>query len=104
MKAIVDAKEFSQALNRVIKVIKKSTIPALEGVLVQVKDGRCTLTATDFTTWLTADIPVEGDDLGFVFQRPKDAAKACGHFEGRLVLETEEKESGKNRWTQLTMF
>lgn len=104
MKATVDAKEFSQALNRVIKVIKKSTILELEGVLVQVKDGRCTLTGTDFTTWLSVTIPAEGDDLGFVFQRPKDAAKACGHFEGQLTLETEEKDTGKERWTQLTMF
>ena len=103
MKAIVDAKEFSQALNRVIKVIKKSTIPALEGVLVQVKDGRCTLIATDFTTWLSVTIPAAGDDLGFVFQHPKDAARACAHFEGQLVLITEGRDNGKARWTQLTM-
>ena len=104
MKAIVDAKEFSQALNRVIKVIKKSTIPALEGVLVQIKDDRCTLFATNFTTWLSVTIPAIGDDLGFVFQRPKDTARACGHFDGQLLLEAEEKDNGKDRWTQLTMF
>ena len=91
MKATVDAKEFSQALNKVIKVIKQASIPELEGVLVSISNDRCTLTATDFTTWLTTTIPARGDDLSFVFQRPKDAARACGHFEGELILEAEEK-------------
>ena len=91
MRATVDAKEFSQALNKVIKVIKPASIPELEGVLVSISNDRCTLTATDFTTWLTTTIPARGDDLSFVFQRPKDAARACGHFEGELILEAEEK-------------
>jgi DNA polymerase III sliding clamp (beta) subunit (PCNA family) len=103
MRATVDAKEFSQTLNKVIKVIKRSRVPILEGALVQIKDGRCTLTATDFTTWLTAEIPAVGDDLSFVFQRPKDTAQACKHFEGRLMLETEGKSTGKDQWLQLTM-
>ena len=103
MRATVDAKEFFQALSKVVKVLKPSVVPVMEGVLVQIKDGRCIITATDFTTWLTTKIPAEGDDMGFVFQRPKDAARACGHFEGELVLETEEKDTGKNRWLQLTM-
>lgn len=103
MSAIVDAKEFSQALNKVIKVIKRSPLPVLEGVLVQIRGGACTLTATDFTTWLTTAIPAQGDTLAFVLQRPKDTAQACGCFEGELALETEEKSGGKNRWLQLTM-
>lgn len=103
MRATVDAKEFFQALKQIIKVIKQSSIPELEGVLVQIKDGFCTLTATDFTTWLTASVPAEGDDLGFVFQRPKDAVRACARFNGQLILETVEKSSGKDHWLQLTM-
>ncbi|USF25257.1 hypothetical protein N510_000168 [Firmicutes bacterium ASF500] len=103
MRAFVDAREFSKAMNKVIKVVKKSAIPVLEGVLVQIKDGRCILTATDFTTWLTTTLPAQGDDLAFVFQRPKDAARACGHFDGELTLETEEKATGKDRWLQLIM-
>ena len=47
MRAIVDAKEFSKALKMVSGVLKKSHIPVLDGVLVQVKDNICTLTATD---------------------------------------------------------
>lgn len=103
MRAIVDATEFSQALNKVIKVVKRSQIPVLEGVLVQIKDGACTLTATDWTTWLTTAIPAQGEDLAFVLQRPRDTARACGCFEDELALETEEKSSGKNRWLRLTM-
>ena len=103
MSAIVDAKLFSQALSKVIKVVKRSPVPVLEGVLVQIKDGTCTLTATDFTTWLTTAIPAQGDDLSFVLQRPKDTARACGCFEGGLILEVEEKSGGKHRWFQLTM-
>lgn len=101
MVASVDAKLFSQALNKVIKVIKKSQIPVLEGVLVQIKNGGCTLTATDFTTWLTTTIPAVGDDLDFVFRWPKDVVRASKHFEGEMTLETEE--SGKDHWLRLTM-
>lgn len=103
MRAIVDAKQFSQALNKVIKVVKRSPIPVLEGVLVQIKGEVCILTATDFTTWLTTAIPAQGENLTFVLQRPRDTARACGCFEGKLSLETEEKSGGKNRWLQLTM-
>ena len=103
MRAIVDAKEFSQALNKVIKVIKPASIPELEGVLVSISNDRCTLTATDFTTWLTTTIPARGDDLSFVFQRPKDAARACGHFEGELTLDAVEKSAEKDHCIQLTM-
>lgn len=104
MRAVVDAKEFSQALNKVIKVVKPSSIPVMEGVLVQIKNGSCTLTATDFTTWLTTTIPAVGGDLAFVFRWPKDVVRASKHFEGEMTLETEEKSNGKNRWLQLTMF
>ena len=103
MKAVVDAKEFSQALNKVIKALKPSAVPVLAGVLVQIKDGLCTMTASDWSTWLTTAIPAEGDDLGFVFQHPKDTARACGHFEGRLTLEVEDKNLGKGHWIKLTM-
>lgn len=103
MRAIVDAKGFSKALKMVSGVLKKSHIPVLEGVLVQVKDNICTLTATDYTTWLTTTLPAQGSDLGFVFPRPKDTAKACAHFDGELAFEAVEKTKGKDRWIQLTM-
>jgi DNA polymerase III sliding clamp (beta) subunit (PCNA family) len=101
VRATVDAKEFFQALNKVIKVVKRSQIPVLEGVLVQIKDEACTLAATDFTTWLTTTVPAVGDDLAFVFQRPKDVVRASRHFEGEMTLETQE--IGKDQRLRLTM-
>lgn len=47
---IVDAKAFSEAMNKVSRVLKKSAIPILEEIRVSVKDGVCTLTATDLET------------------------------------------------------
>lgn len=83
---IVDAKAFAEAMGKVSRVLKKSALPILEEIAVSVKDGRCTLAATDMDTWLTAELPVCGDDLSFVFQRTKDVMKACAHFEGELML------------------
>lgn len=71
-------------------------MPVMEGVLVQIKDGCCTLTATDFTTWLTTAIPAVGDNLSFVFQRPRDAAQAYAYFDGELTLEVVERSNRKD--------
>lgn len=93
MKAVVDAKAFSEALNQVSKVPKRSTIPVLEGLLVRFENGRCLVTGTDLTTWLTMEVPAQGDDFSFVFQKPQAAAKACRYFEGELSLEMTDEES-----------
>ena len=47
MRATVDAKAFVQALDRVSGIIRKSSIPVLNAVLVRFGDGHCTLTATN---------------------------------------------------------
>lgn len=101
-KAIVDAREFSQALDQVGKVLKKSTIPALSEALVRFSGGVCTLTATDLNTWLIKQIPADGDDLAFVFRRTKDVAKACRLFDGELTLELSDTGEGKAR--RLTLY
>ena len=78
MRAVVDAKEFSQALDKVSRALRKSAcIPVLEEALVRFTGGRCILTGTDFETWLMTEIPAQGDDFAFVFHRTADAAKAC---------------------------
>lgn len=94
-KIIVDAKAFAEAMGKVSRVLKKSAIPMLEEIAVSVKDGCCTLAATDMDTWLAAELPACGDDLSFVFQRTKDVMKACAHFEGELALtlDTEDKKN-----------
>lgn len=77
MRAVVDAKEFSKALDKVSKAVRKSKyIPVLEEVLVQFRNGRCVLTGTDLETWLTAEIPARGDDFAFIFYRTASAVKA----------------------------
>lgn len=83
---IVDAKAFSEAMNKVSRVLKKSAIPILEEIRVSVKDGVCTLTATDLETWLTARLPVKGDDMSFTFFKTKDVTVQVGD---RYVLFTD---------------
>ena len=87
MRATVDAKAFSEALNHVGRVPRQSTIPVLAGVLVRFENGRCSITGTDFTTWLTITRPAVGDDFTFLLDNPSDASKACRFFDGKLTLE-----------------
>ena len=54
-KIIVDAKVFAEAMNKVSRVLKKSALPMLEEIAVSVKDGCCTLAATDMDTWLVTE-------------------------------------------------
>lgn len=93
MRAIVDAKAFSEALGSVCKVLQKSTIPILEGVLVRFKDGRCSLTGSDFTTWLTVGLPVRGEEFALVLEKPLEVMKACRYYRGELTLEAHEIQS-----------
>ena len=81
-RAVVDAKEFSHAMSKISKVLKKCAIPILEEVCLQIQNGRCTLTATDLETWLTAELPASGDDMFFAFRKTKDILRACSHFDG----------------------
>ncbi len=87
MRAYVDVKAFSEALSNVSRVLQKSRIPVLEGLLVQFEGGLCTLIGTDMTTWLSVRLPARGDDFSFVLQKPQAAVKACRYFDGELTLE-----------------
>ena len=101
--ATIDAKAFSEGLDQISKVLQKSPIPVVSEVSVRIEDGACILTATDLDTWLSKQIPAQGDDLAFVFTRTKDVAKACRMFDGPLVLELEETCSEKNTERSLLM-
>lgn len=93
MRAIVDARAFSEALNHVGKVPRQSTIPVLAGVLVQLEHGRCSITGTDLTTRLTVTVPAQGDEGSFVLQKPLEAVRACRYFKGELALEVHDIKS-----------
>lgn len=47
---VVDARAFSDAMAKVSRVLKKSPLPILGEICVSVRDGICTLTATDLET------------------------------------------------------
>ena len=104
MRAVVDAKEFSKALDKVSKVLGASKyIPALREVMVRFSGGRCVLTGTDMDTWLTVEVPAQGDDLAFVFYRTASIVKACRRFDGDLTLELTETGEGRERQLRLCM-
>lgn len=96
-RAVVDAKEFSHAMSKISKILKKCAIPILEEVCLRIQNGRCTLTATDLETWLTAEFPASGDDMFFVFRKTKDILRACSHFAGELTMEFSETQSGSKK-------
>ena len=101
---VADAKVFSEAMNKVSRVLKKSTIPILEEVHVSVKGGICTLTATDLETWLSAQFPVEGEDMVFTFYKTRDVMKACAHFDGELTIELYEQMEKQKASRKLRML
>ena len=103
MRAITDAREFSGALNRLGQLLPQSSIPALEGVYVRFSGGRCNLTATDLSTWLTVEIPAQGDDFAFVLTRAKRIAKACRRSSGEMSLELAETGEGRRRQLRLRL-
>lgn len=96
-RAVVDAKEFSHAMSKISKILKKCAIPILEEVCLRIQNGRCTLTATDLETWLTAELPASGDDMFFVFRKTKDILRACSHFAGELTMEFSGTRSGSKK-------
>lgn len=104
MRAVVDAKEFSGALDKVSKVSRKSKyIPVLEEVLVRFTNGRCVLAGTGLETWLTAEILAQGDDFAFIFHWTASVVKACRRFDGELTMELTETGEGRKRQLKLCM-
>ena len=94
----VDAVAFSEAMHKVGRVlVRRSSIPVLEEICVRMHSGRCTLTGTDLDTWMTVEIPAEGDDLTFVFRRTRDVMKAFALFRGEVTIELEVLSQGRNQ-------
>ena len=103
MKAKVDAKSFIAALERVSGLIRKSSIPVLNAVLVRFEEDRCTLTATNLDTYLSVEVTAEGDNFAFLLDRPRECARAFRQFEGELSLEQTEMGKGDRRRIKLAL-
>lgn len=86
MKSTVDAKAFSDALKKAGGILKKSVVPILEEIRVDFTNGKCTITATDLATWMTVELPAEGDEFSFVFSNTKKIMKACQYYAGTLTI------------------
>ena len=103
MKASVDAKTFSVALDKASTVPKRAMVPTLETVSLRFGDGKCVMTATDLSTWLSLEIPAQGDAFECAFYHNKDVAKACRFYEGPLSLETVDSEDGRHMRRQIIL-
>ena len=103
MRATIDAKAFVQALDRVSGMIRKSSIPVLNAVLVRFEAGHCTLTSTNIDTYLSATLPAQGDEFAFLLNRPRETARAFRQFEGELALKQTEKGEGDRRRITLVL-
>lgn len=104
MRATVDAKTFSAAMDRAITVMKHgSYVPALETVVLRFGGGKCTMTATDLNTWLTLKVPAQGDEFTCAFYRAKEAAKTCHYYDGVLNIEAVDRSDGRNLQRQILL-
>lgn len=86
-KAIVDAHAFTQAMNSACTILSTSVFPILENVQILVENEKCTLIATDLSTWLVAEIPSQGDSFACAFQHSKLVNKLCRFYDGPLTVE-----------------
>lgn len=103
MKASVDAKTFSEALDKASAALKRAMVPVLETVSLRFGDGKCVMTATDMSTWLSVEIPAQGDAFECAFYHNKDAAKACRFYDGPLSLEIVDSEEGRHKQRQIIL-
>lgn len=87
MRSYVDAKAFSEALNKVSVVLKRTGIPVLDEVTVHFTEDTCQLLATDLNIWITAELPATGDVFSFTLSNTKNIAKACRYYSGSLLVE-----------------
>ena len=94
MKSTVDAKAFSAALDKVSKVLRKSAVPIIEQICVRFEGDRCICTATDLITWVSVELPAQGDVFSFAFTKTRDVVKVSRFFDGNLVVELRELGGG----------
>lgn len=87
MNSMADAREFFDALGRVMKLsAKRSPIPALEQVKVSFTGTACTLIATDLEQWGVVELHAEGDSFSFVLGNTKEVQKMLEKQTGPLHI------------------
>ena len=99
MRSSVDAAAFYKAMTALMDIPAKSPVKVLQEIKVEFTSDHCTLSATDFGTWLSVTIPASGDDFAFVFWNSAGIQKVCRYFTGQLELEL----SGQRKSQIITM-
>ena len=92
MRSSVDAAAFYTAMTALMDIPAKSPVKVLQEIKVEFTADHCTLSATDFGTWLSVTIPASGDSFDFVFQNSANIQKVCRHYDGALELELQQRE------------
>ena len=87
MRSSVDAAAFYKAMTALMDIPAKSPVKVLQEIKVEFTADHCTLSATNFNTWLSVTIPASGDSFDFVFQNSASIQKVCRHYDGTLELE-----------------
>lgn len=91
MKSSVDAAAFYKAMTALMDIPAKSPVKVLQEIKVEFIADHCTLSATNFNTWLSVTIPASGDDFAFVFWNSAGVQKVCRHYDGALELELQQR-------------
>ena len=100
MRSSVDAAAFYKAMTALMDIPAKSPVKVLQEIKAEFTADHCTLSATDFGTWLSVTIPASGDDFAFVFWNSAGVQKVCRYFTGQLELEL----SGQRKSQIITMY
>ena len=99
MRSSVDAAAFYKAMTALMDIPAKSPVKVLQEIKAEFTADHCTLSATDFGTWLSVTIPASGDNFAFVFWNSAGVQKVCRYFTGQLELEL----SGQRKSQIITM-
>ena len=91
MRSSVDAAAFYKAMTALMDIPAKSPVKVLQEIKAEFTADHCTLSATDFGTWLSVTIPASGDDFAFVFWNSAGVQKVCRHYDGALELELQQR-------------
>lgn len=91
MRSSVDAAAFYKAMTALMDIPAKSPVKVLQEIKVEFTADHCTLSATNFNTWLSVTIPASGDSFDFVFQNSASIQKVCRHYDGALELELQQR-------------